>query len=81
MTDEQQSKFIEDFANDSSVAIGGGIKVSVSTGHTHYEPDECCGGLKIEDANFLHDQISGATSFVYWLRRSGYDIIKRKRGK
>ena len=79
MTDEQQNKFLEAFANEHSIAIGGGIKVTVASGYTHYLPIESGKGYKIEDGNFLHDQLSGATSFLYWLRRSGYTITKGKK--
>jgi hypothetical protein len=79
LTDEKQNEFLEAFANEHSIAVGGGIQVTVSSGYTHYTPRQNGGGCKIEDGNFLHDQLSGATSFLYWLRRSGYTIVKEKK--
>jgi hypothetical protein len=83
MTDEKHYRLVEDFANSHSVAIGGGIRVDYSCHHTSYRPQEGRAGMKYEDVNYLKEQIDGASSFLFWLRRNGYDIKKqiRKREK
>ena len=78
MTDEQHYKFLEDFANDHSIAIGGNIKVNCSPHHTSLKPYDELKGCKIEDANYLHEQIRGAESFLFWLRRKNFTLTKSK---
>jgi hypothetical protein len=75
MTDEQHYQLLEKFANEHSIAIGGGIKVHCSSGYTSYTPVNKDIGCKIEDSNFLNDQLKGADSFIYWLRRNGLKIV------
>jgi hypothetical protein len=78
MTDEKHYKLLEEFGNDHSIAKGGGIVVKCSAGYTSMTPvDKDC-GCKYEDGNLLHDQLNGASSFLFWLRRKGYDIVQRK---
>lgn len=77
MTDKKHEQLVQDFANDHSVTIGGGIKVSYTIGHTSYTP--VGNGMKHEDVNYLHDQIRCACAFLFWLRRQGYDIVKRRK--
>lgn len=82
MTDEQHYKLIEDFANNHSVAIGGRIKVAISSYSTSMNPVNENEGMKFEDINYLSDQISGASSFLFWLRRNDFVIRKaEKNGK
>lgn len=80
MTDEKHYKLVEDFANDHSMAIGGGIKVVYTAYHTQFIPSTKPSTMKYEDVCFLSEQISGANSFMFWLRRNGYEIRKVKNG-
>lgn len=77
MTYKKHAQLVQDFANEHSVAIGGGIIVNHSIHLTLYKP--VGDGMKYEDCNFLSDQISGADSFMFWLRRKGYDIVRKKK--
>ena len=81
MTDEKHYKLVEDFANEHSVAIGGGIKVNHSHHHTQYVPKNEPSTMKYEDICYLKEQMDGANSFIFWLRRSGYEIKKAKGSK
>lgn len=79
ITDDQHYKFLQDFANDHSIVIGGDMKVTCSINHISIEALDREKGCKIEDSNFLHDQIRGAEAFLYWLRRNNYTIMKGKK--
>ena len=75
MTDKQHNKFVEDFCNDHSIAIGGGIKVHFSLNNVSYTP--VGDGMKYEDINYLKSQMDGASACLFWLRRKGYKIVKK----
>jgi len=81
MTDKQQFQMLEDFANDSSVAKGGHIQVTVSEYSTRFEPKDGHAWFKHEDSKFLDEILTGANHFMYWLRREGYEIKKSKKAK
>lgn len=76
MTDEKHAQLVQDFANEHSIAMGGGVIVNHSIGHTSYKP--VGDGMKYEDVNYLKSQMDGANSFLFWLRRKGYDIVQKK---
>jgi hypothetical protein len=76
MTDEKHAQLVQDFANEHSIAMGGGIIVNHSTVNTSYKP--VGDGMKYEDVNYLKSQMDGASSFLFWLRRNGYDIVQKK---
>lgn len=78
MTDKEQCQMLEDFANESSVAQGGHIKVTVGEHSTRFQPKDGYGSFKHEDSKFLDEILTGATHFMYWLRREGYVIRKAK---
>jgi hypothetical protein len=44
--------------------------------HTSYKPVGDV--MKYEDVNYLKSQMDGANSFLFWLRRKGYDIVQKK---
>ena len=79
MTDEQHYKLVEDFANAHSVSKDT-IEVTHTAHHTQYKaiPNS---GAHYEDVVYLSQQVSGADAFVFWLRRNGYDIIKKNKKK
>lgn len=77
MTDERHAQLVQDFANEHSIAKGGGIIVNHSMHHTSYKP--VGDGMKYEDVNYLKSQIDGANSFLFWLRRNGHEIVRRKK--
>ena len=81
ITDTKHYELLEEFANGHSIAIGGNIKVNCSPCSTSLKPYDELKGCKIEDANYLNDQIKGADSFLFWLRRKGYIITKNKGNK
>ena len=67
MTDKQMYRELEKFANDCTVAKD--IKVTMTSGHTHFEPRQPATGFKYEDAEYLHRLIDGATAYLFWKRR------------
>ena len=77
--DDRQHKLLEDFANGQSVCKGGNIKVTVDRFSTHFQPKDGYDGFKCEDSQFISELLTGATHFMYWLRREGYEIKKRNR--
>lgn len=76
MTDKQHYKFIEDFSNDY-LATDTGIKVIYNSSYIHYKPMRV--NTKQEDVDYLSSRVDGATSFLYWLRRNGYEIVKKSK--
>ena len=78
MTDKEQCQMLEAFANESSVAQGGHIKVTVCEYSTRFQLKDGYGSFKHEDSKFLDEILTGATHFMYWLRREGYVIKKAK---
>lgn len=72
--DKKMYKLIEDFANDSSVAIGGHITVRNDNYSTGMTPTPPFTSMRYEDTTYLNEIISGATQLLYWLRREGYVI-------
>ena len=80
MNDKTRCKFIEDFANDTSIAKGGNIKITYDSHCTHYEPKMGYTGFKFEDGQYLGHLVDGASAFMFWLLRKGYKITKPKQG-
>ena len=80
MTDKKHYKFVEQFANEHSIAIGGKISVTFEPHVCWFKPKDNPSTMKYEDVCYLSEQISGASSFVFWLRRNGYEI-RRRHGK
>ena len=74
MTDEQQSRLLEQFINDSPMARS--INVQVMTNHKTFKPRHPGSEAHYEDANLLSSILMGAENFCYWLRRNGYTIKK-----
>lgn len=79
MNDIFRGHILSDFANDLSVCKGGGIKITYGVLGTHFDPKEGVDGFRYEDGNYVHDTIKGAESFLYYLERNGYKIVKRKK--
>jgi hypothetical protein len=77
--DDRQYELLEAFANESSVAQGGHIRVTVNQYSTHFQPKDGYSWFKHEDSKFLDELLTGANHFMYWLRREGYVIRKTKR--
>ncbi len=71
-------QLVEDFANDSSVAIGGNIKVTLTDYSTKLQPKVGYKTVKPEDCTYLDELITGALHLTYWLERNGMKIIKKK---
>lgn len=78
LTDKEHAQLLEDFANDHSLAIGGNIQVTKTEHSEGYAPREGYGGFKFEDGHLLSSILQGATHFLYYLRRNGYEIRKQK---
>ncbi len=76
--DQKQCQMLETFANESSVANGGHIHVTVGEHSTQFQPKDGYTWFKHEDSKFLDELLTGASHFMYWLRREEYEI-KRKR--
>jgi hypothetical protein len=83
MTDDFHYKLVEEFANKHSMAMGGGIKVNCTSHHTSFTPDYMANpyAMKYEDVNYLKSQMDGACSFLFFLRREGYEIKKVNKKK
>lgn len=77
MTDDQAYKLVEDFANDHAMAKDK-IKVAHTPHHTSYTAIPAT-GAHYEDCVYLSQQVNGADSFMFWLRRNGYKIVKEKK--
>jgi hypothetical protein len=69
MSDDEMYKLIEDFANNTSVAIGGNIQAYVSHFSSELKPKSGFQGMKYEDTQYLDSLIQGATNFLFWMRR------------
>lgn len=69
-------KILNKFANNTCVAKGGEINVTISDGCTSYKPYGDTNGMKLEDTNLLSDLIQGATHLIFFLEREGYTIVK-----
>jgi hypothetical protein len=72
MTDEEQCKMLEKFINDHVLATH--IEVQVSNHHKSFKPRIEGEGANYEDANLLASILTGAESFVYWVRRQNGKI-------
>ena len=72
MTDESACKMLEKFINDHVLATH--IEVQVSNHHKSFKPRIEGVGANDEDANLLASILTGAESFMFWLRRRGYEI-------
>ena len=75
MTDEEQCKMLEKFINDHVLATH--IEVQVSNHHKSFKPRIEGVGANYEDANLLASILTGAESFLYWIRRNNYAISER----
>ena len=76
MTDEQQSKLLEKFINNSPLATE--IQVTVTHNTKSFKPRFDGARARYEDANILSSILMGAENFCYWLRKNGYSITRRK---
>ena len=74
MSDEEQCKMLEKFINDHVLATH--IEVQVSNHHKSFNPRIEGEGANYEDANLLASILTGAESFLYWIRRNNYTISK-----
>jgi len=82
MRDDVRCKFVEDFANSTSIAKGGHISVSYNEHCCGFTPEPGYPGFKCEDSYHLGHLIDGASAFMFWIARNGYKITKPKsRGK
>lgn len=81
MKDAERNKLVEDFANESSIAKGGHIKVTYGDHCTSFQPAPEYTGFKFEDGQYLERLIDGASAFVFWLSRSGLTISKKRKRK
>jgi len=72
-------KLLNEFANNTCVAKGGEINVTIGDGCTSYRPCGESKGMKLEDTNLLTDLIQGATHLIFFLEREGYTIVKRRK--
>jgi alpha-N-acetylglucosamine transferase len=77
--DDKHYELIEEYANDHSISKGGNIEVKITAHNTSITPINVRDAMRYEDVCYLHDQINGATNFLYWLRRKGYKITKEKK--
>ena len=78
MNIKQRNELLQTFANDNSVAKGGHIRVEISDYGTGYKPYIGYPGFKFEDGQILSQIVDGASNFLWWAMREGYEI-KRKR--
>jgi hypothetical protein len=76
MTDDQQNKLLEKFANDSPLSEY--IKVELTEHSQSYKPKYEGAPAHYEDARLLSSILMGAEHLLWWLRRNGY-TIRRKR--
>jgi len=78
MTDEAAYKLVEDFANDHTLAED--IIVTHSSFHTSYT-SKSNDGARYDDCCLLKTLVDGANSFMFYLRRNGYEIVKKNKKK
>jgi len=76
MNDKQRCQMLEDFANQHSIAKGGGIHVSYTEFSTRFKPTPEHDGFNYEDSEYLRQILMGASQFIYYLEREGYEIKK-----
>jgi len=76
MKDSVRCKFVEDFANSTSLAKGGHISVSYNEHCCGFTPEPGYPGFKCEDSYHLGHLIDGASAFMFWLARNNMKIIK-----
>jgi hypothetical protein len=74
MTDEESCKMLEKFINDHVLATE--IKVEVTHHYKSFNPRYEGAKSHYEDANLLASILTGAESFLYWVRRNNYTISK-----
>jgi hypothetical protein len=80
MADKERYDLLEKFANDTSIAKGGDIQVSITPNCTSMKPkgndDQA---MRAEDCNLLSEIIRGADHLLFWLGRNGYEIKKKRK--
>ena len=79
MTDKKMYKLINKFINNTSIVNGGDIDVVVTVNRTSMKPNK--EGMKYEDCLLINELLRGSESFLFWLRRNGYDIVKKRKQK
>jgi hypothetical protein len=74
--DAKRCEMLEEFANQHSIAKGGGIHVVYTEFSTLFSPIEGSIGFHFEDSEYLRQILMGASQLLFWLSREGYRIIK-----
>jgi len=74
MTDKKMYELLNKFANEHTLAEY--IKVDISEYRQGYKPREENSPAKYEDCKLLSSIVMGAESFLFWLRRKGYEVKK-----
>ena len=70
-------KLLNEFAQDKADLFD--VDVEVGEHRTSFKPKDPAHGAYYEDVLALSSNITGATSFIYWLERNGYKICKKSR--
>lgn len=70
-------KILNEFAQDKADLFD--VSVEITEHRTSYKPKNPSHGAFYEDVIALSSNITGAQSFMYWLRRKGYEICKKSR--
>ena len=78
MNDKERCRMLETFANQHSIAKGGGIHVTYTEFSTGFNPTPEHDGFHFEDSEYLRQILMGASQFLYYLERKGFEIKKRK---
>lgn len=82
LTDKKRIEILSEFINQTTVAKGGNIQVTIT--------DHCVSmenalnknlGMRYEDMNYLSEVLKGAEQFLYYLQRNDLDVVKRKNAK
>jgi len=77
LNEKKRLKLLNQFLNDSPLTRD--FKVEVSSYSVRYYPKQVY--MHIEDVEMLNKIREGATNFLYWLERNGYDIVKVRKKK
>jgi hypothetical protein len=72
----KEIKLLNKFINDHPLAQH--ILVEVTDHHKSFKPRQEGSPAHYEDANLLASILTGAESFMYWLSRNGYVIVKKR---
>ena len=80
MKDKKALAVLQEFIDDHSLTIGSGLKITLGQFTTSIKPIESDNPMpgRYEDAVWISSILKGAESFMYWLQRNNYKIVRGK---